>query len=450
MAIVIENQDTQALVQIHNDAVFVARKAKAASQFKIAALIAAGALHDRIPGTAHFFEHLPFEKTAHFQDGGIHPFFVDRGGYINAYTNYDTTVYHASVLNKNFREGIYGVADLVCHPILEAHRVTREAQTITTEWAMGEMQQGRSRFRQFLRTTLGNHNPHPVVGFPESITSITVADLDSFYRAHYTMGNLIVYMQGDGDQKEMIDTAIEQFSLPPGNRNLLGPQYSFQSATSFVQLSHVVATHMAILFPSFTAGAAAKTNIGSQFSHLMLQAMDGPLMREARQEKRLVYGVTVGSDRNTRYGMDSIEVDAFPEKTPEICEVIMRQTSAMAETPDESLFDKLKKNRVANFTDYIAKNDENTPSDEARNIMLTHVVEARDTLLKNTIAATIDDVAAYMGEYYAQGPVAVLYEGKIDDRFPDHEALIAMRQPVRTMGTDKRAIPTAPDGKEPS
>jgi predicted Zn-dependent peptidase len=437
------NLDPHAVVREHNGAIFVARKVEDAQKFKIAALIRAGAFHDTIPGIAHFFEHMPFEQSQHFSNDGISQFFIEKGGFINAVTGYDSTIYHGETFGENAKDAVYGIAELVRTASFDAKRVVNEAKTIMTEWARSEMRETSRRFRKFLETILGNQAPHAIIGTPESILSITSDDLEKFHANNYTTDNLIVYMQGNFEQERMLDEAIRQFDLPRGPRNSIGIPTPFCSTTSFTPIPDAIATHTSILLPTRSRQSIGVIQAAEDMCQRILTSPQGKLLTEARLDKRLVYGVDISFTGSLRWTMKLIEFDAFPAKVGEICEIIMRQVSQMATNPDETLFNRIKKNEVPAYEDYLKRNSEKDPRYEVPNILANNTVLPRDSFLESMRALNLEDVSKYAQTFLATGPVSVCYEGNNNPNFPDHNTLMSMRPPARPKPAAIHATNTA-------
>ena len=436
----IQNNDPDASVRFHNGAVFVARRVTDIPLVSIAALVNVGAYHDTILGIAHFFEHLAFAKTKHFQDAQILHFFAERGGRVNAYVTSDQTVFYGDVSREHFRDGIAGIAELVCSDVFEQKRIMDEALTITTEWASREMRPGGNRFSQALKATLGRNVPPPLIGTPESIASITQTDIEDFYAQHFTMDNLVVYIEGDMDPEVLLDRAVNEFTLGRGKTNPLGPLLPFCPATVNVELPHLVATHASLLFPSHSATVPGLTKVAGNLCQAMLLASDGDLMRELRHDKRLVYGVAADGVRNSRIALDTIGFDAFPGNVPQICEIIMRHVTDMGNAPNRALFDRvLKKNRSAAEAD-MRINREHDAGDVACIIQQTGRVPAHDGHVRSLQKVTIEDVALYATTYWGGKDVSVFYEGVVEPDFPDHIALARSRSPVRTQQVTRRVM----------
>ena len=395
-----------------------------------------------IPGIAHFFEHLPFNITANFKDGEIFKFFQDRGGYLNAFTAYDATIYHGEVQKDHFKDGIRGIAELVCNPVFEEKRIADEAKTIVTEWAMRQGMQGIQRYARNRRASLGTNDPNEVIGTPDSIQSIKQENVVDFYQRHYTSDNLIVYMQGNMDPTQLLEEGIKHFSLPRGIRTELPSIYAFQPSTLPVGIPDAAATHATLLFPGLPFGAPPTIDQTAKICGQMICSIEGDLLKEARFDKRLVYGMGNNGDHTLSWGFEGIEFDAFPDKVPEVCEIVMRHLGRLASDPDQSLFESIRRNKKIGIGEFLRNNREQDPKEEVKRIRASSIIHPMDAYLNALTSITPQDVAAYAARQLVEGPISVVYEGKVGSDFPDNEALAVMRTsstpPARTKEMDNR------------
>ena len=87
-----------------------------------------GTLHTLPKGTAHFLEHQLFEN----EDGDVDYKFAALGAASNAYTEYDSTVYHFRTA-QHFPEALSLLLDFVQQPFFEEESVRTEREIIAQE-----------------------------------------------------------------------------------------------------------------------------------------------------------------------------------------------------------------------------------------------------------------------------------------------------------------------------
>mmetsp|Transcript_22894 Transcript_22894/g.66018 ORF Transcript_22894/g.66018 Transcript_22894/m.66018 type:complete len:1164 (-) Transcript_22894:110-3601(-) len=108
----------------------------ATASFAVA--VQAGSFDDpkELPGLAHFCEHMLFLGTAKYPDSsGFDDFMSKSGGFDNAYTASEVTVYYAEVSRAGAEEGLDRFADFFRAPLFDERFVKKEVHAIDSEHA---------------------------------------------------------------------------------------------------------------------------------------------------------------------------------------------------------------------------------------------------------------------------------------------------------------------------
>ncbi len=168
-------------------------------------------------GIAHFLEHKMFE-----QEDGIDPFtFASKSGtYSNASTDFNSTRYYFEG-NKNFKENLNYLLDLVGSPYFTDKNVEKEKGIIAEEikqyddeiyWFM-EKEIYKSLFHK------DNHRID-VAGTVDTINKITKEDLYNTYYTYYQPSNMFLVVAGDFDKDEAIDIVKNNKTLNGAKTNI--------------------------------------------------------------------------------------------------------------------------------------------------------------------------------------------------------------------------------------
>ncbi len=162
-------------------------------------------------GLSHILEHMLFKGTEARKVGDISREVQDRGGYINAYTSFDRTVYWIDVPSDGATEAVEIVADAMMNSTLPEEEYTKEQEVIRREFAMGFDDPNRQSSQLMLRTVFGE-SPfrHPVIGYLDIYNKLTRADVLEYYKARYAPNNLTFVITGDVDAQK-IRTQLEAF-----------------------------------------------------------------------------------------------------------------------------------------------------------------------------------------------------------------------------------------------
>jgi len=175
-------------------------------------------------GLSHILEHMLFKGTDKRKGGDIARQIQDQGGYINAYTSYDRTVFWIDVPSSGVREAVDIVADAMMNSTLPKDEYAKEQEVIRREFAMGFDDPDRQSSLLMLRTVF-SESPfkNPVIGYLDIYNKLTRDDVMEYYKARYVPNNLTFVVVGDVDAQQIRDQIEEAFKDQP--RRAVAPAY---------------------------------------------------------------------------------------------------------------------------------------------------------------------------------------------------------------------------------
>ena len=164
-------------------------------------------------GLSHLLEHMLFKGTTHRAAGRIDQEVQEAGGYMNAYTSFDRTVYWINVPNTGARVAIDILCDIAQHATLPADELAKEMDVIRREMDMCQDDPGR-RAGQRLFETAYTRSPYrfPVIGYPDIFNRLQRGHVLDYYRAKYTPNNLFMVVVGDIAPGEVFDQVTTAFA----------------------------------------------------------------------------------------------------------------------------------------------------------------------------------------------------------------------------------------------
>src|SRR6185295_624099 len=123
-----EDQGQTTKVILQNGLTVIIREQQAVPLTSITTFVKAGYFDetDRVAGISHVIEHMFFKGTAKRAVGEIARETKALGGYLNAYTYYDRTVYHTVVPAENVKQALDIQADALWHSTFDAAELKRE------------------------------------------------------------------------------------------------------------------------------------------------------------------------------------------------------------------------------------------------------------------------------------------------------------------------------------
>lgn len=151
-------------------------------------------------GLSHYLEHMLFKGTERRAGREISATVQAHGGYINAYTTFDRTVYYIDLPSEHTGVAIDLLADAVLHSTLPADECAKEKDVILREIAMTRDDPD-NRVWETLFATAFHEHPYrqPIIGHRDVFSAVTRDDLLRYYRTRYVPNNLVVVIVGDVD-----------------------------------------------------------------------------------------------------------------------------------------------------------------------------------------------------------------------------------------------------------
>src|SRR5450432_3460168 len=151
-------------------------------------------------GLSHILEHMLFKGTKTRTTNAIAQSVQDQGGYINAYTSFDRTVYWIDVPKEGVTSALDILSDAMMNSTLPSKEYSKEQEVIRREFAMGYDDPDRVMGQLMFKTAYQRH-PYrlPVIGELQIFDQLTHQDVLEYYRARYVPNNLTFIVVGDVD-----------------------------------------------------------------------------------------------------------------------------------------------------------------------------------------------------------------------------------------------------------
>src|SRR5437868_11048166 len=152
-----------------NGLTLIVQEDRSAPGGSVQAWCATGSIHEDEhlgAGLSHILEHMLFKGTKTRSTNEIAQKIQDVGGYINAYTSFDRTVFWIDLPKDGVRSALDILADAMMNSNLPAEEYTKEQEVIRREFAMGLDDPDRT-VTQLLFATAFQQHPYrfPVLGF---------------------------------------------------------------------------------------------------------------------------------------------------------------------------------------------------------------------------------------------------------------------------------------------
>src|SRR6266516_4726748 len=139
------------LITLENGLTVIVREDHSAPVVSAQAWCMSGSIHEgRLlgAGLSHVLEHMLFKGTSTRPGARIDQEVQEAGGYMNAYTSFDRTVYHIDVPNSGATVAIDILCDIMQNATLPADEMVKEKQVIVREMDMNVDDPGRRSSRR--------------------------------------------------------------------------------------------------------------------------------------------------------------------------------------------------------------------------------------------------------------------------------------------------------------
>lgn len=263
--------------------------------------------HEGVTGISHLLEHMMFKGTARHPAGEFSRIIAANGGEHNAFTGLDYTVYYEVLERSRLAIGFELEAERMRQLLLAEEEFLKERQVVIEERRLRTDDQPRARQREQFAAMAYTNSPYrnPVVGWPEDLASLTVADLREWYRCWYGPNNALLVVAGDVEPAAVLVLAREHFGqltasvLPPAKPRREVAQLGRREMT--VRLPGMLATLvMGFKVPSLVVAAEANEAYALEVAAGIL---DGG--NSARLASRVVRGQQVAAGVGVGYDLYS-------------------------------------------------------------------------------------------------------------------------------------------------
>src|ERR1041385_8681999 len=167
-------------------------------------------------GLSHILEHMLFKGTKTRTTNAIAQKIQDVGGYINAYTSFDRTVFWIDVPKDGVATGLDVLSDSMMNSTLPPEEYLKEQKGIRREFAMNLDDPDRMTGLLLFATAYQKH-PYrlPVIGQMEIYNQLTQEQVMQYYKTRYVPNNLTFIVAGDVDPEKVHQQLADFFKAYP-------------------------------------------------------------------------------------------------------------------------------------------------------------------------------------------------------------------------------------------
>lgn len=287
-------------------------------------------------GLSHCLEHMLFKGTATRPASRIDQEVQEAGGYMNAYTSFDRTVYYINVPNTGARIALDILCDIMQHAALPEAELAKEMDVIRREMDMTQDDPGQRSARRLFETAY-TRSPYrcTIIGYPDIFNELKREDIFSYYREKYAPNNVFFVVTGDikaDEVEEQIRAAFANAKARPHPPAVLPEEPPQMAAREVIEEAPIELSHFhfswhipALRHPDVPVLDVLATLLGSGRSSRLYQ--------QVRQRRALVTSVDAWTYSPGNPGLFGMSAVCEPDKFAAARDAMLAELERMKAKP---------------------------------------------------------------------------------------------------------------------
>ena len=298
---------TVSVVKLGNGITFATDIIQGIETVSISVLVKVGGRSENASnnGISHFLEHMAFKGTKSRSALQIAEEFDMIGGYFNAYTSKEKTVFYAKVLKDDIGVAVDILADIIQNSIFAEEEVEKERGVILQEIAQTIDTPDDIIFDYFHEQAYPDQPfGRTILGPSEYIAKVKRDDVVNFVNEHYCYENIIISCAGNFDKNKMLELVKGKFSTFQAIKPKLWQPAIYKGGDIRIQ-KDLEQVHLLIGYESLSYN---HPDFYTQqvFSIILGGGMSSRLFQEIREKMGLVYSISSFGSSYSDTGMLTI------------------------------------------------------------------------------------------------------------------------------------------------
>lgn len=333
--------------RLENGITVISEHAPNVHRAAVSVSIMAGSIHEpkEQAGLAHVLEHIVFRGTQKITAEDASAIIEDLGGHINGQTMSDHTMYYGSVIREDLGRTIAFLADLITEPAFEAEHLELEKNIVEDENCRGCY--GCTMQETYLDSAYPDQVlARPIIGYEETVMSLTVESLKEFHEKFYVTENVVVAVCADITHDEVVDLVKKAFANMPKGQPSTWPILEYAGGDSMLNTR----SDDAGVWLGFDVTEMAEKEKRALwlFSDIIGGHGHSILMDELREKRGLVYGVSTDIATLARRDHFRVYLNGSAANITEICNVAIDTIRDVAQNLPATQLAKAKRRQHVN------------------------------------------------------------------------------------------------------
>jgi predicted Zn-dependent peptidase len=297
-------------------------------------------------GISHLIEHMLFKGTERRSAREIAETMDGVGGNLNAFTDKEATCYYAKVIDHHVPLAIDVLSDMFLHSNLAPDELAKEQKVVLEEIRMYDDSPDEMIHDLFTSTMWRDADlGAPTIGFADTVSSLTSADLRAHLRARYAPNTVVFSAAGNVEHDAIVRLVERAFSGFAGVADAPRSERPVLTPTTLVKTKDTEQAYVVI----GTRGLSVRDERRYELSVLdtiLGGGMSSRLFQEVREKRGLAYSVYSFQQGYREAGLFGVSAGTSPGSVQECVDVIVDELARMAQDGPTSAELKLAKEHI--------------------------------------------------------------------------------------------------------
>ena len=294
-----------------------------------------------INGISHFLEHMAFKGTKKRNAKQIAEEFEGIGGYINAFTSREKTVYYVKVLKEYGEFAVEFLADILQNSLFESQEIKKESEVILQELAMTIDTPDDIIFDYFQETAFPNQSlGRSILGLEKNIKKFSRNDFLKYIDKQYSYENIVVSASGNIKQEDLNKWVKKYFTKLSDKK--IAPIEKSQYCGGFFKKEKKLEQ------VNYLIGFEGVSNHDKKYYEAQILAMilgggmSSRLFQEIRENRGLAYSIYAFNSCFNDSGIFGIYGGTTPDKCEEMINSISDQIKKVCDKIEDAELSRVK------------------------------------------------------------------------------------------------------------
>jgi zinc protease len=268
-------------------------------------------------GVAHLFEHLMFQGSKNIKKGEHFEFVQKAGGYCNAFTNQDMTVYFENLPSHHLATGLWLESDRMNHIDLSEENLLNQKSVVIQEKLQNyDNAPYGTALINILKILYKNSSYETAtIGIENDINSFTKSEAEDFHYNYYSPHNASLVISGDIDYSatlKQVEKFFGKINKAPDVKREFKKSDEFKEDRRLKIYDNIQLPVLYFCFPIPEVGSKEDYTF-EYFANIIANDKSSRLHKNLVYERKLVKSVNAIKYQFQYAGVFIISVVAFPE-----------------------------------------------------------------------------------------------------------------------------------------